>query len=226
MAEQSSAAVAVRALVMLGCLVAIPLVAVFGNALPEVIDQIIGTWWTPSAPVVSEGVAEAPLFDPLGGNSPQAPMAPPSFAPDWVSERSIEPAPADSAECDTQGCRVLPATYEASLETGPDQHLAPAAPPFLGHGISSTAVPYGPSAKHSSDQFQSICQRLKELGATYVLLESWGDGQEQFRFYCKIAIAGNPHYTYRFEATNPDPLAAMANVLRQVESWQASRYGN
>lgn len=226
MAEQSSAAVAVRALVMLGCLVAIPLVAVFGNALPEVIDQFIGTWWTPGAPAVSEGVAEAPRFESLGGNAPPAPMASPSFAPDWGSERSNEPAPADSAECGPQGCPVLPATYEASLETRHDPNSIPSYPPFMGNGVSATSVPYEPSAEHSPDQFQAMCQRLKELGATYVLLESWGDRQEQFRFYCKIAIAGNPHYTYRFEATNPDPVAAMANVLRQVESWQALRYGN
>ncbi len=214
MAEQSSAAVAVRAFVMLGCLVVIPVVALFGNALPEAIDQVVGTWWTPRTAVVSEETAEeAPLFEPLL-RSPAQDSAPGPLAGCWPSERPPEPA-ADRVAGAAAG--VLSATYEAPVEA-PSGHRAPHAPaaPVEGGSLAS-----GPPA-----EFRAIYDRLKELGSTYVLLESWGDSQEQFRFYCKIAVAGNPHYTYRFEATSPDPLVAMSRVLQQVENWRAARYGN
>ncbi len=214
MAEQSSVAVVIRAVVMLGCLVAIPLVAVFGNALPEAIDGVMGTWWTPrTVAVEAETAEEAPLFEPLLRNGPQ------SVAPEWPtaeqpsaipSERQA--APADAVACDADGCRVLPATYEAAV--GPSG------------GRGAALVSPSQERPPATGEFQAICDRLKELGATYVLLESWGDRQEQFRFYCKIAIAGNPNYTYRFEATSPAPLSAMAEVLQQVENWRAARYGN
>ena len=225
MAEQSSAAVVVRAFVMLGCLVAIPLVAIFGNALPEVIDRAVGAWWTPEVPALSAGTEEAPLFEPPVGPGPPVSEAPQPLAASWPPEQPAESVAAGLAVCDSEGCRVLPATYELSMDSPPERHPAEE-PPLLGNELSPVRTSHGPSESESPGQFHSICHRLKELGATYVLLESWGDGQEQFRFYCKIAIAGNPDYTYRFEATSVDPLAAMANVLRQVESWRAARYGN
>lgn len=226
MAEQSSAAVAVRALVMLGCLIAIPLVAVCGSALPEAIDRALGSWWSPEATMLAEDCEEAPLFGSIGGDSPSSAVGTLSEAPAWPSGKAVEPTGVGSAVCDSEGCRVLPASYEAPLESESVGRAPASVSPLAAHGTSSASTPAAPPVGQSPDSFHSICHRLKELGSTYVLLESWGDGQEQFRFYCKIAIAGNPHYTYRFEATSPDPMAAMANVLRQVESWQAARYGN
>lgn len=210
---------------MLACLVAIPLVAVFGNALPELIDGAMGRWWSPDETTVAAAVDEAPLFEPLLRNRGPGPESQDSFAPAWPPNRLAEPA-AGSPICDSDGGRVLPATYEAPIEssfnhTSGHGSLCPGE-----DGQTPTLTAHDQPGPASADQFHAICQRLKELGSTYVLLESWGDGHEQFRFYCKIAIAGNPHYTYRFEATNADPLAAMANVLRQVEVWRAGRYGN
>ncbi len=212
---------------MLGCLVAIPLVAVFGNALPEAIDKVVGVWWTPSAPTGAEGVSEeAPRFEPLVRNSPLA-SVPSSLAPVWPLEEPCEPMATGPAAYDADGRRVLPASYETPVEPPPGRHPLPGTPLIPGHGDPLTPLPHGrPASTPPPDQFHLICERLKELGSTYVLLESWGDSQEQFRFYCKIAIAGNPHHTYRFEATNQDPLMAMARVLRQVEDWRAARRGN
>ncbi len=210
---------------MLGCLVAIPLVALFGNALPEAIDQLAGTWWAPPSIAVSgETAEEAPLFEPLlrgpalhaEGGSP-APAWPAQMSPDAVAGRAV---------CDVDGRGVLPASYEAPVDSPPDFQPLSNTISSLGQGAPAVSVPPDRAVPPPPDSFQTIHQRLKELGSTYMLLESWGDGQEQFRFYCKIAVAGNPHYTYRFEATSPDPLVAMARVLRQVESWHAARYGN
>ena len=67
-----------------------------------------------------------------------------------------------------------------------------------------------------------IQHRLRQLGATYYLLELWGS-EGQYRFYCKMALGGNPDFSRYFEATDSDPLRAMAKVLAQVESWRAGR---
>lgn len=62
--------------------------------------------------------------------------------------------------------------------------------------------------------------RLRELGATYYLLETWGNGEELYRFSCKMAIEGNTGFVRHFEAVDADPLRAMLLVLRQVETWR------
>jgi hypothetical protein len=72
-------------------------------------------------------------------------------------------------------------------------------------------------------QFIATQRRLRELGATYYLLETWGSQGELFRFYCKAAVAGNASYTRYFEATDTEPLRAMAKVLEQVQEWRAGR---
>lgn len=89
-------------------------------------------------------------------------------------------------------------------------------------------MPYGSAqpvadARSTTEQFTHIQDRLRRLGATYSLLESWGTQEQLFRFYCRVAVGGNPNYTHYFEATDSDPLTAMARVLRQVETWRNAR---
>ena len=72
----------------------------------------------------------------------------------------------------------------------------------------------------AADRFAYIQDQLRRLGATYYLLESWGDEQPLYRFYCKMAIGGNAGYTRYFEATDANPLQAMVQVLREVEAWR------
>lgn len=69
-------------------------------------------------------------------------------------------------------------------------------------------------------RFKQIQHRLRELGATYYLLETWGDQSDAYRFYCRMAIGGNQHVTKQFNCVDRDPMVAMTNVLQQVESWQ------
>lgn len=74
-----------------------------------------------------------------------------------------------------------------------------------------------------NDRFTSIQQRLRELGATYFLLESWGSQGQLYRFYCKMAIGGNSNYNRYFEATDADAIQVMSKVLNEVEAWRAGR---
>jgi hypothetical protein len=73
------------------------------------------------------------------------------------------------------------------------------------------------------DRFTLMERRLREFGATYYLLETWGSDSEYYRFHCKMAIANNPTHTRQFEATDTDPLRAMGRVVEQVEAWRAGR---
>ena len=68
--------------------------------------------------------------------------------------------------------------------------------------------------------FGDIEHRLQVLGATYYRLESWGNEQQLYRFYCKVAVGGNADYAHCFEAVHADPRQAMLQVLHQVEAWR------
>ena len=78
-------------------------------------------------------------------------------------------------------------------------------------------------APAGADRFTSLKERLRDLGATYYLLETWGSQGQLFRFYCKVAVGGSPNYARYFEATHADPLHAMSAVLEQVEAWRLGR---
>ena len=103
---------------------------------------------------------------------------------------------------------MVPAGYEAAID--PAAHAAPATSPAA-------------TTPKAADPFLHTQKRLQQLGATYYLLESWGGQQQLYRFYCKMAVGGNPNYTRYFEAIESDPLRAMSQVLGQVESWRAGR---
>ncbi len=66
-------------------------------------------------------------------------------------------------------------------------------------------------------------RKLRSYGATYYLLETWGNEGELYRFHCKMAVGNNPSYTRHFEATDRDSLRAMSQVLERVEAWRNGR---
>jgi len=71
-----------------------------------------------------------------------------------------------------------------------------------------------------ADRFKQLERRLRDLGVTYYLLETWGTGAVQYRFHCKVSVAGNPNHTRPFDATDDDPIRAMQQVVDQVEKWR------
>jgi hypothetical protein len=75
-------------------------------------------------------------------------------------------------------------------------------------------------AQADANPFMALQDRLRQLGATYYLLETWGNQKQFYRFYCQMAVGGNAGYTHYFEAINANPLEAMADVLRQIEAWR------
>ncbi len=107
----------------------------------------------------------------------------------------------------------MPAEYQAPADLRPGD-ASPAA--ALAQSDLSFTSPGG-------DPFHAVQERLKEMGATYYLLESWGNQQQMYRFYCRMAVGGNPNYTHYFEAIESDPVEAMVRVLRQVEARHQGR---
>ena len=84
------------------------------------------------------------------------------------------------------------------------------------------AVGTNPSGHLSpSDRFEYVQERLRQLGATYYVLETCGEEKREFRFLCKMSIGGNPRVTKLFWCLDGDPLKAMTEVLNQVEDWQS-----
>jgi hypothetical protein len=71
------------------------------------------------------------------------------------------------------------------------------------------------------EKFRLAELRLRSLGATYFKLETWGQDNSQYRFACKMEIAGNPNANRLFQAVKDDPWLAMNSVLQQVEDWRS-----
>jgi hypothetical protein len=106
----------------------------------------------------------------------------------------------------------------------------PVSPPIggessgTGTNVAQSALgssqPSASAATNPDTTFKYVQDRLRQLGATYYLLEAWGDHKDAYRFYCQMAIGGNPKLKQSFQSIDADPLKAMANVLQQVEDWQ------
>jgi hypothetical protein len=88
---------------------------------------------------------------------------------------------------------------------------------------TASAARGAPRPLESSDRFTAMERKLRDYGATYYLLETWGNDGEMYRFHCRMAIGNNPNYTRQFEATDHDSLKAMAQVLERVEAWRSGR---
>jgi hypothetical protein len=106
-----------------------------------------------------------------------------------------------------QASSVIPAAYQSVVDPGVN---IPGNSSQLNNNM----------AQADANPFMALQDRLRQLGATYYLLETWGNQKQFYRFYCQMAVGGNAGYTHYFEAINSNPLEAMADVLRQVEAWR------
>jgi hypothetical protein len=88
--------------------------------------------------------------------------------------------------------------------------------------ITSNGNPISPAPLPATgdEKFRQVEMRLRELGATHYMLETWGPDNNRYRFACKMAIGGNGGVNRYFQAIEDDPWRAMAAVLHQVEEWR------
>jgi len=215
--SQSSATIALRALVMLAFIIAIPLAAINGTSLPDRARKLLEKIWPTIASAIStmtttsNVLTEAPPYDAKSQNLPSAPfqtMGGTSIQPGPLTasnQPNLLPvqAPGGSGERLTpQASNVVPVDYQSAVE----------------QRINSPG--HNNNGQTDANPFMAIQDRLRQMGATYYLLETWGNQRQIYRFYCQMTVGGNSSYTHYFEATNSNPLEAMADVLCQVEAWR------
>ena len=209
-----------RALVMLVCMIAIPLAALFGSSLPDAIKALREGHWpkltagagqASTPPEDAARLEEPAKFQPDPGAVAIHPgPLPPSQAPATEPARTpLPPGPSNrvAAWPGETAQQPAPGVVSARFETTADPNVQPA------------RLSPAPSQPAETDRFTQIQNRLRQLGATYFLLESMGGPQPTYRFHCRMAVGGNPNITRPFEATEAEPLRAMSRVLQQVEAW-------
>ncbi len=230
------------------------MVALSGTSWPDTLRRLQEKWQDIEAsatsaftslssfisPSPAQRLAEAPQAEPAGsdlrvggeGNTGDttALIASRTAIPRHFPSASVNELAALGTASDPANTAVVPATYQAASTEDPANRAATAATlanrayaPDARSGTTA-GLPPGQSAV-AADPFAHIQNRLRRLGATYYLLEAWGDEQPLYRFYCKMAMGGNTSYTRYFEATDADPLQAMSQVLREVEAWHNGASG-
>ncbi len=249
MASNESAAG--RFLLTLACLVIIPLAAVFGTWLPDLVRQLSQARWGIPPAVARDlfgpaantaGLSEAPPWNQAGGSLVATSMRDPStglrtaaagigiagessdrmVSGPGTSHRAIGPLPGGGSSPGTTP--QVPPLEVSAVSNG---NSAPSSFPDTDLGTSPHQQAGGAAMQPngpdtSSDLFVAIQSRLQQLGAVYYLLETWGSDPPCYRFYARMAVGGNRNVTRHFEAVDHIPLRAMQRVLEQVERWKAA----
>ncbi len=183
-----------RGLFMLGCLIVLPAIAVFGLPISDQVASLLSRFGqVPGGEVSRSGPPEEPSAGPetsvyAGGTDPGTSVSPGGN----VSNSIAEPSPQMAFDPN-----LFPASCDAPIYS-----------------------PRSPDSEKGVGFFRGIQERLRDLGATYYRLESWGEGGEFFHFQCRVAVDGHTNFTRHFEATGDDPLNAMDAVLREIEGWK------
>jgi hypothetical protein len=226
---QSSAVVTLRAMVMLLCLVLVPLAAIFGSGLPKALNSLVQGGGVPHFARVRNEADDARA---RGGDAP-------IFAAPAAAASTAEPAPLPGHPNGAGSLWAPHAVPPGDTDRGPpaDVHRLPFSQRSPTAEDQSSAVLVGASAEPvaslpagagptnaaaaANGSFEQIEHRLRDLGATYYLLETWGTTNQQYRFHCKVPVPGNPQNTQQFDATDDDPIRAMRRVLEQVEQYRS-----
>jgi hypothetical protein len=236
----SSFGLVMRALVMLACLAVVPLVAMYGKYAPDFVQAVMEAYKSCTHAKAGadprEAGGDAPPFnasartDAANGEKSAATPTP------WNGQGpSARPLPESAGASATDDGGLKRATFNAPVgDRTADAQTRATNGTTLGNPTTSTsnaaeqnrAVAEGKaSGDDCTTQFRRMEQRLRELGATYYLLETWGSSGDRYRFFCKMAISGTADYNRNriFQATAADPLHAMQDVLEQVEQWRSGR---
>jgi hypothetical protein len=228
-----------RALVMLACLALVPFFCLYGKRLPDFAQAVMEAYKSHThadSPANSQAAAagEAPPFS--GAVRSDAPA---TLTNRGLNARPLEPRPGDKTSETSQasfndpvdGPKASGASEQGLGGTTSTNSTAPKGPRDAQSSGQSPDVSGGSSKDLSSSsdgctvQFRRMEQRLRDLGATYYLLETWGTNGDRYRFFCKMSLAGNADYNRNriFQATAVDPMQAMRDVLSQVEQWRAGK---
>ncbi|HTM53400.1 MAG TPA: hypothetical protein VL175_05200 [Pirellulales bacterium] len=249
---ESSTLLAFRIFVMLSCLVIVPMAAIFGSAFPDVVktvlvDRLVA--WSTGKPLESKPAGEPDGFSRVSAGEPargNAQWEAPRWGGPTGENAAWQQQPVASAPAVVPAAGGVPqagqpaAVFASASEPA---RMATASTPVRsdeirrGNEMSPVAAPVatppkvqvpgertGPlPAEGETDRFTAMERKLREYGAVYYLLETWGNEGELYRFHCRMAMANNPSYSRHFEASDRDALRAMSQVLSKVEAWRAGR---
>jgi hypothetical protein len=204
--------VPLRAILLLGFVIAMPILA-----LPAVATRLDD--WIYGPPPVTSAVT------PLRSELQQA-LQP------QMAERA---SPASFDEIDPAADRRQPHEgIDAALATPPLLSPHPAFPPLVtaspppsgqapttGSGPAHSEPEIGPLSSADVARLQQIRAELERLGAEYIVLETTS-GTGNYRFHCDIRVDEQTRYTRPFEFVATDPLAAAEHVLADVSSWRTA----
>lgn len=215
-AMQSSLGGAFRSLLMLACLVVVPLVAMSGRWLQELVTKVAdNTRSRINLAGSTKSSDEAPPFRAASAKRDETARgtllgAWPSFSS--VPEKS-QAMPPRKAEGDLgRTGAIIPTVFNE--------------PPAANCGGVQAGPMRDPAAegqpRHEVERFRQIEEKLRALGAVHYLLEQWGDNGEFYEFRCRMPIAGNLTAVRYFVATDSDGLRAMSRVLGEIEAWKAT----
>jgi hypothetical protein len=204
---RSSLTAAFRALSLLACLMALPIMALWGSSLPVKLSSLIEGHWPRFAENRQPGrLGEGERFEPIKSPSNETVAARPGGTKLDPQRESFLRGPNQEISGQKNSVRsVIPVMYQEPVSA-----------------VSFNGAPTEQSLA-ANEHFNRMHDRLRQLGAIRTLLQSWGNQTGFYRFDCSIKTDGNASVTRQFQATASDPLQAVAEVLRQVETWRSGR---
>jgi hypothetical protein len=152
-----------------------------------------------------ESLSDAPAYDPFRGDA-ESPA---------TSTHPRTPARSDQAWIDATD--ALPGdTVDLADPATPENAAVDAARRLTETGGSG-------SNAASRMSWREAARELSDRGIENFRLER-GHDAESFLFVCTLTPGDAPHVTMRFEAEAVEPLAAVGNVLDQVDAWLRGRF--
>lgn len=207
-----------RTTIMLVSMIALPAAAVVGIKWPAFFRSEQA--WTKEKPSTSaSSLSRAASGGRAGQAMPKSttPALTGSAAIALAEQRQTSSEPSDYPVAQAKNIVVRPESNGAILPAVAGDEPASTTAGLVG------AVALQPLKVQANEEFTRIQQRLRGLGATHYVLETWGPTGEAYRFQCRMAAGHDAHYSRHFEATDVEPLRAMQTVLDDVESWKSGR---
>lgn len=206
-----------RAALLLVCMITVPLVAMFSHKVSASTRQALRRRiWDPlvDSAAASLGLGDAPSsgVDPvLEGGDPH-----PSIGPIRAAGDAAASAPADP-DGFAGGDRTPPVTPMFADRARPPADDGTRGPVATSSGAAPTAFT-GPMPG-ASDDLASLEARLRALGATGIEWTPSQGGDGMHRCRCRIPADPSGQLQRVFQASAPDPIAALDSLVGQVTAW-------
>lgn len=145
----------------------------------------------------------APSVDPRSAAPPLAatnPTAVVEAAPPYSETPELVPlANAGSNDVVYGAAAVAPSTKAPMIDNLSSQSAAPA------------------------DELAPLLSQLEAIGGADAQLAPWGTSGQLYRFCCRAKLANTPAISRHFEAVASEPVAAVEQVLAEVEAWRTAQ---